>query len=139
MLLQTLSESCWTRTFRMMSHKVTSTCSVFWVVTLFKSFFSSALGYVYMPRETDEILVLSSTLTVGSKREKALLPFPIPILIPRSPCVGSTTILILQLHPTHHILIPHQRNISHLFCPVGAAFGKSGFGEEIVVDILVGE
>ena len=39
----------------------------------------------------------------------------------------------------HNILIPHQRHISHLLCPVGAAFGKAGFGKEVVVNILVGE
>ena len=39
----------------------------------------------------------------------------------------------------YHILVTHQRHISHLFCPVGTAFGKAGFGKEVVVDILIGE
>ena len=39
----------------------------------------------------------------------------------------------------NNILVDHQRHISHLIRPVGAAFGKSRFGKEIVVDILIGE
>lgn len=45
----------------------------------------------------------------------------------------------VKLHPAHNILIPHQYHIPHLLCPVNAAFCESGFGEEIVVDILIGE
>ena len=44
-----------------------------------------------------------------------------------------------NLHLIHYILISHQRNIPHLFCPVGAAFGEAGFGKEVVVDILIRE
>ena len=39
----------------------------------------------------------------------------------------------------YHILITHQRHISHLICPVNAAFGEAGLGKEVVMDILVGE
>ena len=39
----------------------------------------------------------------------------------------------------YHILITHQLHIPHLFCPVGAAFGKAGFGKEVVMDIFIWE
>ena len=38
-----------------------------------------------------------------------------------------------------NILIPYQGHIPHFLRPVGTAFGKAGFGKEIVVDILVEE
>ena len=39
----------------------------------------------------------------------------------------------------NNILITHQRHIPHLFCPFYAAFGESGFGKKVVMDIFVGE
>ena len=45
----------------------------------------------------------------------------------------------IKLHITHNVRILHQRHIPHLFCPVGAVPGKTCFGKEVVVDILVGE
>ena len=45
----------------------------------------------------------------------------------------------VKLHITHNVRILHQRHIPHLFRPVGAAPGKTCFGKEVVVDILVGE
>ena len=54
-----------------------------------------------------------------------------------STSVCKCFILIRTL--AQHILITHQINISHLTRPVDAAFGKAGFGKEVVVDILVGE
>ena len=50
----------------------------------------------------------------------------------------SATVALMYLS-AHQIFIPHQRHIPHLTCPVNAAFGKSVFGKEVVVDIFIWE